>query len=114
MKASLVASVMLLAAASGTTVTLHDSNVTFKRALQSCSGALGSVSFALNHARTAAAPGVNTDESGPDANGMMTVVFETANGSKTASVAIDQRNRSVSAKNVRTVMSRSVACVSAD
>jgi len=113
MKVTALASLVLLAASSGG-VTLHDSNVTFKRALQSCTGALGSVSFALGHARTAAADGVDTDESALDTSGMMTVVFQSADGSKSAHVAIDQRKRLVSAKNVRVEMNRSVACVSPD
>lgn len=113
MKGTVLASLVLVAATSGS-VTLHDSNVTFRQALHSCTGALGSVSFALAHARTAAAEGVDTDESAPDSNGMMTVMFTSADGSKSAKVSIDQGKRSINAKNLRVEMNRSVACVLPD
>ena len=114
MKVAVLASLVLLLAASSGPVTLHDSNVTFRRALSACPGALGSVTFALAHARTAATPGIATDESAADENGMMSVVFASVDGSKSAHVEIDQRKRSVSAKNVRVEMNRSVACILPD
>ena len=104
----------LLAAAGGSSVTLHDSNVSFKQALQSCSGALGSVSFALGHARIATAPGVDSDESMPGAVSMLSVVLQSGSGDQSAKVSIDQAHRTVAAKNVHVKMNGSVACVLPD
>jgi hypothetical protein len=104
---------VLLAAMSAST-TLTDSVVTYKQALGACSGALGSVTFALGHARVATPQGVKSSESAPDANGNMMVVLKDATGSKTAHFAIDQAKRSVSAKNVRVEMHDQVACVLPD
>jgi hypothetical protein len=113
MISKLVAASVLVAAVGGST-TLHDSNVSFKQALGACSGALGSVSFALGHARIAASPGIDTDESEPNANGMVSVTLQDASGAKSAKVSIDQRSRSVSAKNVRVEMRGNVACILPD
>ena len=113
MKYRLLAALALLAAAAGSSVTLHDSNVSFKEALHSCSGALGSVSFSLGHARIAAPPGVESDESTGEMS-MLSVVLEPANGDKSAKIAIDQTHRTVSAKHLRVTKNGAVACVSPD
>ncbi len=104
----------LLAAAGGSSATLRDSNVTFKQALHSCGGALGSVSFALGHARIATLPGVDMDESPPGPISMISVVLQSASGGQSAKVTIDQTHRTVAAKNVRLKMSGSVACILPD
>jgi hypothetical protein len=96
-----------------TSATLHGSNISFKHALQACGGALGSVSFALGHARIAAAEGIDSDESAPDANGKMSVTLQNDSGTKSAKVSIDQRHNSVSAKNLR-VVNGDVACILPD
>lgn len=93
---------------------LHGSNVSFKDALASCPGALGSVSFALHHARVAAAPGIGVDESEPDANQALSLTLTDASGSKTAAVTIDQKKTAVSAKNLKVVRGGTVACILAD
>lgn len=105
---------VLLAATSGSSVTLRNSHITFKRALESCTGALGSVTFALNHARIAAHEGVNIDESMTDTNGMFTAQLQSASGGKSASIALDQRERTVAAKNVRVEQNGAVACILPD
>ncbi len=94
--------------------TLHDSTITFKRALGACSGALGSVSFALGHARVAASEGVNIDETEADPNGRLSATLQNASGTKSAAVSIDQRARSVSAKHVTVELNRRVACIYPD
>lgn len=105
--------ILLLAATMGGSATLHNSNLSFKDALGVCPGALGSVSFSVNHARIAAASGVETDESEPDANGKFQVTLQDAGG-KSARVAIDQKRRSVSAKNKRVALRGTVACILPD
>lgn len=114
MKFIVLASLVLLAASGSGSVTLQESNVTFKRALQSCTGALGSVSFALGHGRVATAPGVESDQSLPDSSAVISVVLQASNGAKSAKVSIDQRNRTVTAKNVRAEANRTVACILPD
>lgn len=114
MKVAVLASLVLLLAASSAPVTLLDSNTTFRRALNACSGTLGSVTFALAHARTAGAPGIAIDESPGDETGMLSVVFASVDGSKSAHVEINQHTRSVHAKHVRVEMNRRVACILPD
>jgi hypothetical protein len=94
--------------------TLHDSTITFRRALDACPGALGSVSFALGHARVAASEGVDMEETEADPNGRLDVTLQTTSGNQSAAVAIDQRARSVSAKHVRVELNRRVACILPD
>lgn len=103
----------VLIAATGGSATLHDSRVSFKDALGACGGALGSVSFSLNHARVAGAAGIETDET-QDSNGNMRVVLQNASGTKSARVTIDQKTRSVSAKNMRVEKRGTVACILPD
>ncbi len=114
MNLAVVASVLLLAASTmAQTVTLHDSNVTFKRALHSCNDAMGSITFAQGHGRIAGTAGVATEESFGE-NATISVSFQSEDGTKASRVEIDQRARSVSAKHLRVELNRSVACVLPD
>jgi hypothetical protein len=108
------AALLLLAATTGAGTKLKDSNVSFKQALGACSGALGSISFALGHARVAAAPGVDSDASETSAAGTLTVMLQDASGKKSATVAIDQQKRAIWSKNVRVEMNGTVACILPD
>ncbi len=116
MKYRLLLALVLLAAAGGSSVTLHNSHVTFKEALQRCSEvqALGSVTFALNHARIGTAPGVSIDESPPGEVAMIEAELRSENGDKSAKVTIDQAHRTVAAKNVRVKRNGFVACILPD
>jgi hypothetical protein len=105
---------LLAATGTGTGTKLTDSVVTYKQAMGACPGALGSVTFAMGHARVAAQQGVTSSESAADANGNMTVVFKDTNGSKAAHFAIDQPKRLVSAKNMHVAMHGQVACILPD
>ena len=107
------AALVLIAATSGST-TLRDSVLTFRQALGACPGALGSVSFAVNHARVAAAEGVDSDATEPDANGSLTVVLQDPKSGKSAKVSLDQRTRTVTAKNLRVESGGRVACILPD
>ena len=108
-----VAAVALIAAMSGST-RLYDSPVTFRQALAACAGALGSISFAAGHARIAAAAGVDSDESPVDNNGTLNASLQDAGGTKSAKITIDQRQRTIAAKNVRVVRHNTVACILPD
>ena len=107
-----LAAVLVIAAMSGS-ATLRDSHVTYKQALSACGGALGSVSFALGHARIGSSPGVDIDEAPAD-GGKLSAVLEDGGSSKSAKISIDQTQRSVSAKHVRVVRNGTVACILAD
>ena len=107
------AALMLVVALSGG-VSLRDSTVSFKQALAACPGSLGSISFALGHARVAASQGVDTFETEGDANGKLSVTLQNAAGSASAAVSIDQRRRSVSAKHLSVQLNGRVACIRAD
>ena len=108
---AIAAGITIVAMAGG--ATLRDSHVSFKQALAACSGALGSVSFSLGHARIAASAGVDTDES-PGSSGQLSVVLQDGAGSKSAKVTIDQRQRMVMAKNVRVAGNNAIACILPD
>lgn len=108
------AAILSVLVALGGNTTLHDSNVSFKQALDACSGGLGAVSFALGHARISAAAGIDTDESGPDPSGVISLTLRNAGGAKSSRVSIDQQRRSVSAKNLRIELNGRVACVLPD
>jgi len=105
---------LVLLAATYPSTTLTDSVVTYKQALEACNGTLGSVSFALGHARIITPQGVKSSESAADANGNVKVVFKDAATSKAAHFAIDQNKREISAKNVRVEMHKQVACILPD
>jgi hypothetical protein len=108
------AALVLIAATSGST-TLSDSVITFRQALGACgAGALGSVSFALHHARVAAAEGVDSDETEPDEYGTLSVVLQDPKSGKSAKIGLDQRSRTVTAKNLRVEMGGKVACILPD
>lgn len=109
------AATLVLIAATGGSTTLSDSVISFRQALGACGeGALGSVSFSLHHARVAAAEGVDTDETEPDANGTLTVVLQDPKSGKSAKIGLDQPRRTVSAKNLRLEMGGRVACILPD
>jgi hypothetical protein len=108
------AAAFVLVAATGGSTTLSDSVITFRQALGACGGALGSVSFALHHARVAAAEGVDTDETEPDEYGALTVVLQDPKSGKSATIGLDQRQRKVTAKNLRVEMGGKVACIFPD
>lgn len=92
-------------------IQIANSNVSFREALASCPGGLGAVSFALGHARIVASAGVDTDESLPDSNGMISVTLQDASGKNLARVRIDQKRRTVSGRGVRAEMRGKVACI---
>jgi hypothetical protein len=108
------AAALVLIAATGGSTTLRDSVLTFRQALAACPGALGSVTFAVNHARVAGAEGVDTDETEPDANGTLTVVLQDPASGKSAKIGLDQRSRKVTAKNMRVESGGRVACILPD
>jgi hypothetical protein len=107
------AALVFIAATSGST-TLRDSVLTFRQALAACPGALGSVSFAVNHARVAAAEGIDSDESETNEYGQLTVVLQDPNSGKSAKIDLDQRTRTVTAKNLRVESGGKVACILPD
>ena len=108
------AAAILLLGAIGPSTVLGDSNVSFRRALSVCSGTLGSVSFAAGHARIAATEGVEIEESEADENAVVNVTLQMENGAKSARVALDQRRRTVHAKNARRELNGRVACILPD
>lgn len=109
-----VVSALVLAAAMSSSATLSNSNTSFREALHACSGALGSVSFASNHARIASAEGVDTFEGDFNENGTMRATLESSDGKKYARVTVNQRHRSVFAGHLRTTMGGRVACIYPD
>ena len=114
MKSRLLSALVLLGATSASSVTLHDSNVTFRRALSQCPGALGTVTFALAHARIATHEGVTMETTEGDEVTEFSVRLRSSDGNKSANIEIDQRRRSVEGKDVRATLNRSVACIFPD
>jgi hypothetical protein len=112
-----VAAIALVAALGATPsaspVTLHATNMTFKEAITTCAGALGSVTFSLGHTRLQAADGVNTDED-ETSPGAGSVTFTNASNGKSATATINAAKRSVSAKHLTVKGNNSVACVYPD
>jgi hypothetical protein len=105
---------LILVASMNGSVTVSNSNVSFRESLSSCTNALGSVSFALHHARIAAANGVFIDEDLSSENGMVRAILETSDGTKSARVTIDQTRRTVYGKHVTAAMRGKVACIHPD
>jgi hypothetical protein len=96
------------------TVVLPNSTTTFKAAQAACSGALGSVTFALNHARAHAAAGVDLHEQPSTAAGIITMVFSDSANGESATVEVNSHHRSVAGKNVTAKANKTVACVGAE
>lgn len=109
-----VGAVLILAAAVSGTVSLRDSNVSLKQALAACPGSLGSISFALGHARVAASKGVGTYETAADTNGTLRVTLRNGATRASAAASIDQQRRSISAKHLSVQLNGRVACINAD
>lgn len=96
--AFIVALVGAASASAATPVTLTPSSMSFKDAISSCAGALGSVSFTLGHARIASQAGVSDDTDTTSA-GIDTVTF-VGSGGKSAVVTVNAHDMTVSAKNM--------------
>lgn len=92
-------------------VHVGNSNTSFREALSACPGALGAVSFALGHLRVTSPGGVFIDETLPDENGVIRVIFQDARHNEIARANINQRQRAVYGNNVRSAMRRRVACI---
>ncbi len=102
------------AAAGSVTTTLRNSTVSFKDAQAACTGALGSVTFSLNHARAHPAAGVDLQEKSTATNGVTIMIFSAQTSGPTATVKVNSHDRSVSGKNVSVKLDRAVACVEAE
>lgn len=100
------------ATAAASPVTLGPSTLTFKQAAAACSGALGTVTFTLGHARTGSLPGV-TEQVDSSSSGIDTIVFSNAAG-KSATAVADGHKHTVSAKNVQVKWKNQVACIMPD
>jgi hypothetical protein len=100
--------------AGASTNTLHDSTVTFKAAQAACTGALGTVTFSLGHARAHGPSGVDVNVSSTETTGVNMIVFTDEASGKTATIEANGHRRSVTGKNVTVKMRGSVACVAAD
>jgi hypothetical protein len=92
---------------------LHSTNMTFRAAENACTGALGSITFNLGHARALAARGIELTETPESSNGIATMTFSDKATGKTATVSVNGHNTSVIGKNVTAKMNRSVACIEA-
>lgn len=108
-----VVSALILAAAMSGSVTLNNSNTSFREALSACPSALGSVSFALHHARIAANSGAYIDEE-LNPSGTISAMLQTTDGTKSARLMIDQTRRTVDGKHVTTARGGRVACIHPD
>ena len=97
-----------------TTVVLRHSVMSFKEAQAACNGALGTLTFSLNHARTHPAPGVILHEHTTATPGVVTMVFWDLTHQKSATVEVNNHARSVKGKNVIAKSNKSVACVGAE
>ncbi|MBV9271314.1 MAG: hypothetical protein JO165_09475 [Candidatus Eremiobacteraeota bacterium] len=110
----LLAAALLLGATGVNQANLHDSRLSFRAALQSCQGALGSVTFSLGHTRIAGADGVNMDQSEPDQHGLIHALLQNSNATKTAGFTIDPHRRAVFARNLRVERRGAIACIYPD
>lgn len=93
---------------------LRPSTMTFKAADAACAGSLGSITFAMGHARAHATSGVDLNEQPESSSGVATMTFSDKMSGKAATVSVNGHNRSVSGKHVTAKMNQSVACVDAD
>lgn len=100
--------------AGGNAAVLHPTNMTFQAAEAACAGALGSVTFAMGHARPHALAGVRLNEGPESSNGISTVTFSDKANGKAATVLLNGHDRSVSGKHVTVKGNQSVACVEPD
>ncbi len=99
------------AASSPATVTVAQSNLSFKQAMAACPGALAGVTFTLNHLRIAEMAGVSSDLD--DADPASQTLTLTAAGGGSATVKVDAQTRQVTAKNVK-LSGKNVACIAPD
>lgn len=97
-----------------TTKALHDSTMTFQAAQKACSGALGSVTFSLGHARVHGSAGVTEQTSSTAMAGVDMIVLTDAATGKTATIQANGHRRSVTGKNVIVKSRGSVACIEPD
>lgn len=86
--------------------------MSFKEALSTCAGTLGSVAFTLGHIRVQTADGVDTD-SNASAPGVESITFNGPKG-QSAIVSVNAQTRSVSAKHLEVKANNSVACILPD
>jgi hypothetical protein len=101
-----------LGAASGSSVTVQPSNISFKAALAACpAGTLAGISLSLGHVRISEAAAVDSDID--DANPSAQVITLTS-GSKTATATVNAHQNTVSAKHVTAASAKRVACVAPD
>jgi spore maturation protein SpmA len=109
----LLAAATVATAVAGTmpSVTVQASNVSFKDAMAACPGALAGISFSLNHLRVSEQAGVVSDLD--DANPMAQVLMLQDAKGASATVTVNAKAHTVSAKNVK-LGNKNVACVSAD
>ncbi|MBV9334076.1 MAG: hypothetical protein JO146_08705 [Candidatus Eremiobacteraeota bacterium] len=103
--------IALGATAAPPTVTVSPSNISFRSALEACSGSLAGISLSLGHVRVAEAQGVDTDVD--DANPSAQTITLTS-GSKMATVTVNAHKSTVTAKHVTLASRNRVACVAPD
>lgn len=94
----------------GNAVVLHPSTRSFKELEAACSGTLGSVTFAMNHTRYHATPGVEVSEKS-SAAGISTITFSDKAHSKSTTVEANAHNHTISGKDVIVKANGTVACV---
>lgn len=99
-------------AAASQTVTLQPSSLSYKQAIAACTGALGSVTFTLGHARVAGLAGVSEDVDTSSA-GIDTITFTDSSG-KSATAVANGHSHTVSAKNVQVKWKNQLACIMPD
>ena len=113
-----IAALMLLLAfvsqAAAHAAVLRPSITSFKDAQAVCKGTLGSITFAMGHARAHAAAGVTLTEQPASISGISTMTFSNKANGKRATVTVNGHNGSVSGKNVTLKMNRTIACVNAE
>jgi hypothetical protein len=91
-------------------IVLHPSTRTFKELDTACKGTLGGITFALNHTRNYAMPGVDVTEK-PTTNGVSMITFTDKARHKAATVKANAHDHTVSGNGVITKLNGSVACV---
>lgn len=101
------------ASAAASPVTLSPSTLTFKQAAAACSGALGTVTFTLGHARAGSLAGVS-EQVDTSSAGIATIAFTNDATGKSATAIADGHKHSVSAKNVQVKWKNQLACVMPD
>ena len=99
--------------AATTAVTLQPSSLTFKQAIAACSGALGSITFTLGHARVAGLPDV-VEQVDTSSSGIDTITFSNETTGKSATAVANGHKSTVSAKNVQVKWKNQLACVMPD